>query len=78
MREHDDGIDTMTEKVPVELVGGPMDGYDGIDIWNDRIILIPFPHHRRACRCKSLPIYKRDTERIYRFIGYESVLSQEQ
>ena len=66
----------MTERVSTVLIGGPCDGYNGIDVHPDEPKIIPWGHHRRDCGCKGLrvPIYKRKRPGAYEFIGYLRVV----
>ena len=58
------------ETTPVDLIGGPMDGYDGISVHRQDESLSPGGHHLRDTGCRRKPIYEKVADRVYRFAGY--------
>ena len=58
------------EKITPVFLGGPMDGYNGMQVWSDVETIDPGPHHLREVGCKSKPFYKKVCYCIYRLAGY--------
>ena len=58
------------ERVPIELIGGPMDEYRGISVHNLNQTVTPDSHHRQIANCESQPWYTKLRDGIYEFAGY--------
>lgn len=62
--------DCDNDYITPSLIGGPLDGYDGISVRRQDATISVSGHHLRDTGCPRSPVYNKFADRKYRFVGY--------